>query len=105
MFHGLQVLHCVYGTQHARETFQLQQASSSTGAVSEKHLNEAFPEVVYQNWLDPERLDQDWLLKPLLYRSWINKKEPCYLMATGDEKLAHRLVAGPAGGGLLNHQV
>ena len=28
-----------------------------------------------------------------------------YLMATGDEELAHRLVAGPAGGGLLNHQV
>ena len=76
MFHGLQVLHCVYEAQQSMERAQLQRASSSTGAVGERHDDDAFPEVAYQRWLDPEGLFEDLLLKPLLNRSWCNAKAP-----------------------------
>ena len=106
MFNGLQTLHCVYESQQSMDTAQSSRASSSiaidiadkpeanisadkpeancsadkpesirnVSSMEEDAADEALAYIL--NWLDPERLSEDVLIKPLLEREWTNVKEP-----------------------------
>ena len=70
----------VYESQQSMGTAQSSRASSSIAAYGEKEEDAADEALAYiLNWLDPERLSEDVLIKPLLERSWTNVKEPFLL--------------------------
>ena len=89
MFHGLQMLLSVYEKELSLETAQFEQASSSGGvdsggcapeashgaaAAATKEVSAAGME--YRKWLDPERLCEIALFKPLPDKTWKNPKYP-----------------------------
>ena len=79
MFNGLQALHCVYESQPAQSSrasssIAADGAATADGEKEEDAADEALAYIL--NWLDPERLYEDVLIKPLLERTWANKKEP-----------------------------